>query len=1566
MSSLPGSTPPPGGSIGGLYPGSTPPGGGGLSGPGSVLSLPGATPPELRQKPLTTLPEFAPGDNSAFSVAINHDKYVDQYVTNLINLGVPREAAYSAAEIAFQRKVQNIKRPSTFLNVVGKVLNAPAEAVAGFTAGIFKSAQHTNNPWDQLTAAVHETGTALHQNKMAGDYLFPGNPYLGFGASTLFDPVMYISFGATAPSKLAARQLLAFTTKQAMERADKILAEKEGWFWGEKFNDKLSLTQKIRQAEGMPMTMAEALDQIHGTGMEAKALFRRFQSAPVAEGTQQPTSALKLIGGAIIGKPQPLYKDVTELSPTLGRVAGSYLLPTSVRGGRGIRFAGMQIPGTGKAGEFLGRYGRDTAAQKVFGEKNPLVKAWGQGFLTDPELRLLGEDTVRALALTEMAAFKAELQGARIGAIDVARGIARGGTEKYIGQQDRAGAHLDAPILDVGQAPRLTLNPKEEQGFAKTLQTGIPNNPVQGGKYYAHLDIATLGEQAAQEIRRPKKDPLFSMKISYEGLIAKDEADWRLLQKFPEGGQATTQTPFGEGLQFLSADEASRIRMNFLRRGIKSEKDIRRFWKARRDESARLRAHWEQTGELAPNAVTKLPKYKSPNVPELPFDVKPRYGYSDQGIPKEAFAEGTDQLGNPIRHGFEQVTPEEMAQYPDLRFFPVVVVHKEGPLQGKILIGSPMSDHASSFERWLEKNNLSWNDVYEGTGVLGDNGLPSHVNIYGEARHINEYDLPLAIKKKFKLTNPQKAGYAAVPQGYTRLYLSEGGNFTDDVFEARRFNKKMEYVDVPTQVADHYKTQMITRANQLSASEEKDMADRALAAANQRFTEAEQKRIVWKPKPETPPEPAPAQGLPNTPKATISKQIADRVDAEIEAAKSLKLSARETRELWDTIAASTNDPIEAIGMFVFQNQVKVRSREFIKRILDNPMFATPIEKEAKVPVGYKPFVSPIDRQRYAVLGDMANALDDLSNPIFLDRSTSAVMKALQMPQNYWKQFATSANPSFHVMNFLGAVWNNLYAGIYNPGDYVRALTLLYRARMEEAVQSGATRYMGRQALSTDLTKGAHEMFQEARKSGASAETASIFAEIQQGLERNPGDQFVRSAPVPMSERVKDVVRPRPNESNKRYALRQTRRGTAIGFLAHGNPVGVALLAPEAAQVGRVLGTTIEDIVRLAPFMKASHDPVLMRTLDAFGPIRVPGNRHPTFSKELQKAQYAIGAEISKHFQFDYSDLTDFERRWAKLVFPFYTFYKKNFVLQLQLLAQAPRGVHSAQAVMNYLNQNGDVSKPMQQLLPEYFDQISAFQVPMPQSLRRRLGLSLTEPLYLNPKLPFVSLNLMPDLWDVFRDTGQPTPQKVLGAFAPMLGSIGPFAPLPLPGMKTFIEAVVGETLGLNKTLDYQRSSSNDYRNSYVPAPSWVQHLPGPVRDFMGIFPWMKTTKGPHGNYLMTATGQYILDQMATPFVTNLGQVIPTGGQDAGKSKADMVSWLTGVRLIPVDMLRMHRSWAYRLKSMLEARQSDLHDQGLELDPTDAETLQIVRQQVKVLEDVWDIRQNELYGTTGGK
>lgn len=1201
------------------------------AGGGSYSRLPGApvTLGGIRSGRLPGVSDFGSGDpnfnpfgtKSAFELVTHRDKYIAQYTRELMRMGMDQGSAQASAEIAFQRTAQHLNRPSPFLKVLGKVLSAPAEVVSGFASGyLSKMPTHSNNPWDfiksapsQAVAGYHEAGTALHENKQFGDYMAAAHPdtpgWASFGASAVFDPVMYLSFGATAGSKLAARGALEFTARDAMRRANNIIA-KDGMYFGTKYNDPIELMQAIREADGMPMDLPQALDQLRASGMEYKGTMRRLRSHTSSQGI---------------------------IAPSPARVLGAYVLPTGVRGGRGIRFAGMEIPGSAAATNALRQRMQADISERL-AKGNPLTSGLLVGFTTNSPLRAIGEDTLRVLALSEMRSFQTELQGAKMEAQKFAREAAKGGTGKFIPPKERFGALEEAPLINM---------------------------------------MAVKGERA-----------------------------------------------------------------------------------------------------LEPGDVVAISKPQ---------------GAHEVGMVMERNGDGTFQV--------------------------------------------------------------RYESGYEG-GVHGD-----------QLTHLPDRNEMRAAPRPSKLTPAVQS---------------------------------------------------------------------------------------------------------------LVHQVHDRVAKEIEMAKAVKYPERDTQELWAKISSQTDDPVEALGVFAFQNQVRVRSRQFVQRILENPLYARKIESKGAehvvdraIPEGYKPYYDQATRQHYAVLGEMHDALDNLVNPQFLDKSIKHVMDLLGMPQLYWKQFATSANPSFHVMNFLGAVWNNLYASVFSPANYVHALTAVYRSRMEEAAAAGAERHLGRSTVAPkgvfkssedilSLRKAAHAEYSEAKVRGATSDTASIFAEIKQGIERGKGP-FIDEAPASVQARLESIYKRGPRESRKKYTLKQARRGAAVGMLATGNPVGVALLAPEAARAGRVLGTAIEDIVRLAPFMKAAHDPVLARYLDSFGPITVPGMHHPGFSKEVQVAMYDIGAMESKHFQFDYSDLTEFERKISKTWFPFYTFYRKNFVLQAQLIGQAPRGIAGAQSAMNYMNENGDVSNAMAQMLPEYFDQIGAFQVPVPQGVRKKLGLPSDQPLFLNPKLPFMSLNLMPPLWDVFRDTGQPTPQKVGQVLAPIIGSIGPLAPVPIPGAKIILEAMVGEQLGLNKTLDYQRASSNDFRNSWVPAPSWVGYLPGPVRDFMGIFPWGKTAKTDKG-YLMQATGQYVLNQLATPFVTNLGQSIPVGGQDQGKSRADLVSWMTGVRLIPLDVMRMHRSWGYRMKSMLEARRNDLKDQGLELSPEDMQSLRMVRAQLKVIERSWDARQAALYGT----
>jgi hypothetical protein len=128
---------------------------------------------------------------------------------------------------------------------------------------------------------------------------------------------------------------------------------------------------------------------------------------------------------------------------------------------------------------------------------------------------------------------------------------------------------------------------------------------------------------------------------------------------------------------------------------------------------------------------------------------------------------------------------------------------------------------------------------------------------------------------------------------------------------------------------------------------------------------------------------------------------------------------------------------------------------------------------------------------------------------------------------------------------------------------------------------------------------------------------------------------------------------------------------------------------------------------------------------------------------------------------------------------------------------------------------------------------------------------------------------------------------------------------------------------------------------------------------MGVFKSPRT-----GEWKMPATSEYLLSNMTAPFISNLGTIIPTGSKDPvvdQKRKADMVSWLSGVRLIPADFHQFSRAQAYAFKNELEAKKSELKERGGELSDQDQDTLDDMEKLIDVVREVEETRDKELYG-----
>lgn len=713
-------------------------------------------------------------------------------------------------------------------------------------------------------------------------------------------------------------------------------------------------------------------------------------------------------------------------------------------------------------------------------------------------------------------------------------------------------------------------------------------------------------------------------------------------------------------------------------------------------------------------------------------------------------------------------------------------------------------------------------------------------------------------------------------------------------------------------------------------------------------------------------------------KTTFVREVNDRASSLISELVSSGARESRLRSLWNATKAAHEDPVVALGRFTFQTSARVHQNEFIEHLIQDPRFSFRLKGDTKRAEEADRLLDPPDgfdevlwkNKRFAVIKPIAEAIEGFRNEAIINRELGRFLKSANFVQNWWKIYATSPNPSFHVMNFLGAVWNNMLAGVYNPSDYIDSLATLYRGRMEQAAQEGHARLFAPGALgrvargeglrpvvpeSTALGRESAQIVEQAEARGGLGRSSFIWAETENQLGGREG--FPRST----TEGLARVFETPPElEAKKfgtaRFAVRRARQAGSVAAIPVVGPLALLGLAPDVARVGRWVGGTIEDFVRLTPFMKASRNPQIQRALEAYGPIRVPGLRHPTWTKAQQAAMYDLGANISRHFQFDYTDLTTFERYIAKTFFPFYTYYRKNFVLQAQEFARRPATLNATMAMMNYIDEQAGDLESYESLLPGYFNQLNAVRIPVPNGVRDQLGLPKNQPLYLNPKLPFVSLNLFPPLWEMMNSRGTPAPQVLMRIMAPFWGSVGPHA--WFPGSKVLLEAAVGHQLGLARPIDFQRANSNDWRNSYVQAPGWVQYLPKVARNWMGV---VKTRRG---NLMMTATNKYVLEQMSTPFISNFGSAIPISGsteEEQGKSKADLWSWLSGVRLIPVDFHRLGKNQAYAIKNRLEARQSELRERGLELSYDEEELLDAAKEHIEIAREVDEARNYELYG-----
>ena len=192
------------------------------------------------------------------------------------------------------------------------------------------------------------------------------------------------------------------------------------------------------------------------------------------------------------------------------------------------------------------------------------------------------------------------------------------------------------------------------------------------------------------------------------------------------------------------------------------------------------------------------------------------------------------------------------------------------------------------------------------------------------------------------------------------------------------------------------------------------------------------------------------------------------------------------------------------------------------------------------------------------------------------------------------------------------------------------------------------------------------------------------------------------------------------------------------------------------------------------------------------------------------------ARIAKT-QFDYDELTQWERQWAKRFFPFYTWTRKNVPYQLKQLGAHPYKYNRLLSA----KRNLELGTEEEGGVPDYF--LEPFGVRLPFGFR---GATV----YSAPDIPFQDLLR----YDPFRKGPKQAIQNVLSMTTPII--------------KAPLEAAMGK----------QIFSGVPFTGRFQLAPAAISKFPGMSQALQGIG-WMK--KGPSGEWKMRDHHIYLVTNM---------------------------------------------------------------------------------------------------------
>ena len=246
------------------------------------------------------------------------------------------------------------------------------------------------------------------------------------------------------------------------------------------------------------------------------------------------------------------------------------------------------------------------------------------------------------------------------------------------------------------------------------------------------------------------------------------------------------------------------------------------------------------------------------------------------------------------------------------------------------------------------------------------------------------------------------------------------------------------------------------------------------------------------------------------------------------------------------------------------------------------------------------------------------------------KATGDIIKIYDEVQNWWKKYSLASRPAWHTRNAFSNFWNNYFlGGLTNPVAYGEA------AAIQKAMQIEKGSIVSR----LDAITGADKVDPNFVVSGTGMTRQEIFDEaINRGVYeagmygQDLGEAALRQSNIPGATDWKGI--------NKAFAA----------------------------------GKAVENNARLALFI----DSIRKGTKGVKG-------RVPVSEEVLDNAAMNVRGTL-----FDYSDLSDVERRYMKRLMPFYTWTRKNIPAQLAGLVKRPDRANKLNIIVGNLQK--DVAK----------------------------------------------------------------------------------------------------------------------------------------------------------------------------------------------------------------------------------------------------------------------------------